>query len=164
MPLWSSKKSEQKRTSLFLPPTYTARAYVPKFVNAGKFYNVRTLILGGDITAKYCADYCPGAIGTSHSAGHASTLRDDGELADLRKKLENSASDCGVSEANTVNWSMTHRVDEIYREKAPSGWPPGFDWPRSGLRHRYPLLRNRWQRRPRKCSGFVPEAQDRWYL
>ena len=52
MPVWSKKNTSKRLRLFFATDVHCSEPTFRKFINAGKFYNVDALILGGDITGK----------------------------------------------------------------------------------------------------------------
>jgi uncharacterized protein len=52
MPFWSKKSSARRFRLFFATDIHGSEPTFRKFINAGKFYNVDVLVLGGDITGK----------------------------------------------------------------------------------------------------------------
>ena len=52
MPFWSKSNPSQRFKLFFATDVHGSEPTFKKFINAGKFYNVDVLVLGGDITGK----------------------------------------------------------------------------------------------------------------
>jgi Icc-related predicted phosphoesterase len=123
MPFWSSKKSEGKQVRLFFATdVHGSEPTFRKFINAGKFYNVNYLVLGGDITGKLLVPILAQG-GDSYKATlqrNLITIQGKQELADFQKRLAKLGFyDCIVSEQEYRQLTAEpKKVEEIYRDKA----------------------------------------------
>jgi Icc-related predicted phosphoesterase len=122
MPFWSSKKDDKKTALFFATDVHGSEPTFRKFINAGKFYDVKYLILGGDITGKILVPII--ALGGNRYRatvqGSTVNLQGDDELADLKRKLAKLGFyDCVVSPADYQQLADDPaQVDKIYQEKA----------------------------------------------
>ena len=88
MPLWS--RSSSPRYSLFyVADLHGSEQCFRKFVNAGKFYGVDAVILGGDVTGKALVPLVRLADGTYEARflGRTEVARDDAELATVEGQI-----------------------------------------------------------------------------
>jgi Icc-related predicted phosphoesterase len=123
MPFWSSKKSQSKRVQLFFATdVHGSEPTFRKFINAAKFYGVKILILGGDITGKMLVPII--ALGRDQYRAtlqsNTMTLQGADDLADFQKKVGKLGFyNCILSESEYRQMiDDPHRVDECYQEKA----------------------------------------------
>lgn len=89
MPLWS-KKSKSRRVRLFFATdVHGSEPTFRKFINAGKFYGVDVLVLGGDITGKLMVPVIAFGNKTYRATlqGNTFTLQGDDELTEFETKL-----------------------------------------------------------------------------
>jgi Icc-related predicted phosphoesterase len=89
-----------------------------KFLNAGKFYKVDAIILGGDITGKLVVPIVkqPDDTYTCKHAGATYSLRSVDELDQFRKRIENQGFYPFAAERNEIeNFRVNkEKVDELF--------------------------------------------------
>jgi Icc-related predicted phosphoesterase len=90
-----------------------------KFTNAAKFYRANVLVLGGDVTGKTVVPIAKQADGTYNSSflNQQQRSKNDQELKDLIKKIENSGSYWSVMEQQEAEALKANpeKVDELFR-------------------------------------------------
>ena len=125
MPFWSKKKQAPQRLKLFFATdVHGSEPTFRKFINAGKFYDVDLLVLGGDITGKMLVPII--ALGNHNYRAtlqsNLYSLQGDEDLDEFQHKLSKLGFyHCVVSEGEYQQLvDQPQMVDDIYRREARS--------------------------------------------
>jgi Icc-related predicted phosphoesterase len=87
---FSVKKSKKTVRLFYATDIHGSERTYRKFVNAGKFYGVNTIVMGGDITGKFLIPIIQEGINGRHRAtlqGRTEHLTTRTELADMQERL-----------------------------------------------------------------------------
>jgi Icc-related predicted phosphoesterase len=121
MPFWSKGKAAQRFRLFFATDVHGSEPTFRKFINAGKFYDVDVLVLGGDITGKMMIPII--ALGnntyraTLQSQVHHLQKDDLPEFMTRLAKLGFYSSEMSESEYSGLTADPA-RIEHLYLEKA----------------------------------------------
>ena len=164
MPFWT-KKSDAKRFRLFFATdVHGSEPTFRKFINAGKYYDVDALILGGDITGKLLVPIID--LGDER---YRATLQSNTRILNAAEvpEFETRLAKLGfysstMSEADFLRISdHPDEVNQLFFNEG-EGTPVCLDALGRGkvVWHSNPLLRHRRQRRfPRNNRGYPGRRQ-----
>jgi len=103
-----------------------------KFTNAAKFYRADVLVLGGDVTGKTVVPIAKKADGTYTSSflNQQHNAKNEQELKDLTKKIENSGSYWSVMEQQEAEALKVARKRLMNYSSASCAkdWLDGYSW------------------------------------
>ncbi len=121
MPFWSKKPAGKKLRLFFATDVHGSEPTFRKFINAGKFYNVDMLILGGDITGKLLIPIIAMGNGTYRATlqSRVNTLQ-EAEIPEFESRLAKLGFYSSVmSEAEyDLLASAPAAVNQLYQQKA----------------------------------------------
>lgn len=121
MPFWSARTNARRFRLFFATDVHGSEPTFRKFINAGKFYNVDVLILGGDITGKMLIPII--ALGNrtyrARLQGHVHNLHQDDlpEFTARLAKLGFYSSEMSEQEYTELA-DHPARIERLYQEKA----------------------------------------------
>ena len=113
------KGKEEVDRIFFATDVHGSEITFRKFTNAAKFYRANVLVLGGDVTGKTVVPIAKQPNGTYNSSflNQQHVAKNENELKDLIKKIENSGSYWSVmdqQEADALK-SSPEKVDELFK-------------------------------------------------
>ena len=121
MPFWSKSNSSRRFRLFFATDVHGSEPTFRKFINAGKFYNVDVLILGGDITGKMLVPIIALGNNTYRATlqSHLYNLNKD-DLPDFMTRLAKLGFySSEMSEQEYKELAMDpDRINRLYLEKA----------------------------------------------
>jgi len=122
MPIWRKKGTEKEFRLFFATDVHGSEPAFRKFINAGKFYKVDALVLGGDITGKLMVPILTQENGDYRATLQSKTytLQDQDQLHDFEAKLAKLGYyGCMVNQSEYQLLRQDHReVERLYQEKA----------------------------------------------
>jgi len=113
------KAKEDVSRIFFATDVHGSEITFRKFTNAAKFYRANVLVLGGDVTGKSVVPIARQKDGTYTSLflNQQHSAKNEQELKDLTKKIENSGSYWSIIEYHEVESlkSNPEKVDELFK-------------------------------------------------
>jgi Icc-related predicted phosphoesterase len=131
MSFFSKKKSTPMTRLFFATDIHGSERTYRKFINAGKFYNVNVIVMGGDIQGKLLIPIIKETNGHYRATLQGSLLKINTE--DELKQLQERIGLLGFYKMNTRYWQISRRkwINSSTNLRA-SGCRPGLIWLRRG--------------------------------
>jgi uncharacterized protein len=121
MPFWSRKNNSKRLRLFYATDVHGSDPTFRKFINAGKFYNVDILVLGGDITGKLIIPIISMGTGSFRATLQSKTQTMNGEeLSLFQTKLAKLGFYYSIMDDREYNYYMDHpeEVEKLYLENA----------------------------------------------